>query len=107
MFSRILITTLMIASVAVTVSAQAGGDAARGADLSVDCADCHGEDGMGDDDFPRLAGLEVAYLLEQLTLIKTGEASEYAIEMMEWVFEDLEEQDLEDIAAYYASLEAE
>ena len=59
---------------------------------------------MGDDDYPKLAGLDEAYLLEQLKLIQKGERSEEA-EMMLWFFEDLEEQDLEDLAAYYASLD--
>ena len=41
-----------------------------------------------------------------MRLIKKGERSEKA-EMMLWFFEDLEDQDLEDLAAYYASLEAD
>ena len=44
------------------------------------------------------------YLLEQMALIKKGERSEKA-EMMLWFFEELEEQDLADLAAYYASLD--
>ncbi|MFC1701666.1 c-type cytochrome [Pseudomonadota bacterium] len=39
-----------------------------------------------------------------MKLIKKGERSEKA-EMMLWFFEDLEEQDLADLAAYYASLD--
>ena len=59
---------------------------------------------MGDEEYPKLAGQDENYLLEQMTLIKKGERSEKA-EMMLWFFEDLEEQDLEDLAAYYSSLD--
>jgi cytochrome c553 len=86
--------------------AHAAGDPARGAELIGECSDCHGEDGLGDEEYPRIAGLDEAYLLEQMKLIKNGERSEEA-EMMLWFFEDLEEQDLEDLATYYASIEAE
>ena len=95
-----LLTCLLL----VATTAQAAGDPARGAELRGECSDCHGEEGMGDDDYPKLAGLDEAYLLEQLKLIQKGERSEEA-EMMLWFFEDLEEQDLEDLAAYYASLD--
>ena len=68
--------------------------------------DGHGEEGLGDEEYPKLAGQDENYLLEQMTLIKKGERSGEA-EMMAWFFEDLEGQDLEDLAAYFASIEAE
>ena len=83
---------------------QAAGDPVRGEELKGECSDCHGEEGMGDEEYPRLAGLDESYLLEEMKLIKKGERSEKA-EMMLWFFEDLEEQDLADLAAYYASLD--
>ena len=83
---------------------QAAGDPVRGEELKGECTDCHGEYGLGDEEYPQIAGLDEAYLLEQLKLIKNGERSEEA-EMMLWFFEDLEEQDLADLAAYYASLD--
>jgi cytochrome c553 len=58
------------------------------------------------EEYPRLAGLDENYLLEQMKLIKKGERTEKA-EMMLWFFEDLEEQDLQDLAAYFASLDGE
>ncbi len=91
----------------VTIStAHAAGDPARGNELRGECSDCHGEDGLGDEEYPRLAGLDEAYLLEQMKLIKKGERSEKA-EMMLWFFEDLDEQNLADLAAYYAALKVE
>ena len=95
-----LLVTLLLA----TTSIYATGDAARGEELRSECSDCHGEEGLGDEDYPRLAGLDEDYLLKELKAIKKGEYSEEA-QMMLWFFEDLEEQDLEDLAAYYSSLD--
>ena len=97
-----LIITVLFSLLLITTTAHAAGDPARGNELRGECTDCHGEEGMGDDEYPQIAGLDEAYLLEQMKLIKNGERSEKA-EMMLWFFEDLEEQDLADLAAYFAS----
>ena len=49
-----LLFTLLLASTA----AHAAGDAARGNELRIECVDCQGEDGMGDDEYPKIAGLD-------------------------------------------------
>ena len=97
-FTIALIFTLLLG----TTASLADGDPTRGAELQDECTDCHGEDGMGDDEYPQIAGLDEAYLMEQLKLIKNGERSEEA-EMMLWFLEDLNEHDLTNLAAYYAS----
>ena len=99
-----LIIVIAFTLLLTTTIAQASGDPAKGSELRDECSDCHGQDGMGDEEYPTIAGLDEAYLLEQMKLIKNGERSEEA-EMMLWFFEDLEEQDLADLAAYYASLD--
>jgi cytochrome c553 len=104
MLRKKLITVVTIMLLMASTTVYASGDPAKGAELRGECSDCHGEEGMGDEEYPRLAGLDEAYLLEQMKLIKKGERSEKA-EMMLWFFEDLEEQDLEDLAAYYSSLQ--
>ena len=101
---RILIIAIMFILLTAATTAQAAGDPARGAELNGECSDCHGEEGLGDEEYPRLAGLDEDYLIEQMTLIKKGERSEKA-EMMLWFFEDLEAQDLADLAAFYAQLD--
>ena len=103
MFSRNLIIAIMFVFLMTSTGIQADGDPVRGAELNGECSDCHGEEGLGDEEYPRLAGLDEDCLLEQFRLIKKGERSAKA-EMMLWFFEDLEEQDLEDLAAYYSSL---
>lgn len=82
---------------------QAGGDVARGQELAVDCEDCHGADGMGDDESPKIAGLEVDYHIEQLKAFKSGERTDED-EMMLMYTEDLSDQDMADLAAYYSGL---
>jgi cytochrome c553 len=104
MLTRKLIVAIMLILLMATTLVHATGDPARGTELQGECSDCHGEYGLGDEENPRLAGLDENYLLEQMRLIKKGERSEKA-EMMLWFFEDLEEQDLEDLAAFFASLE--
>lgn len=84
---------------------QAGGDAARGKELaSMDCIDCHGEAGEGVDDAPALAGLDEAYHVEQLQAYKSGERTDEG-GLMGMTVEELSEQDMADVAAYYATLE--
>jgi len=90
----------------VAGSVQAGGDPARGKELAVDCADCHGDDGKGDDETPAIAGLDAAYQVEQLKAFKSGERTDEE-ELMLMYTEELTEQDMKDLAAYYASLPGE
>ncbi len=101
--SRLIFATVFVL-MASTGAVQAGGDVARGQQLSIDCADCHGEDGKGDDEMPQLAGLEEAYHVDQLKAFKSGERTDED-EMMLMYTEELSEQDMADLAAYYATLE--
>ena len=84
-------------------SIQADGDPSRGQELSVDCADCHGADGKGDEDNPPLAGLDAAEHFEMLKAFKSGELVDED-EVMLMFTEELSEQDMADLAAYYATL---
>lgn len=99
-----LTITLLLVLLLTTAIAQAAGDAARGKALKDECTDCHGEAGLGNEEYPKIAGLEEDYLFEQLMAFKNGERPNRA-EMMLWFLEDLDEQDLADLAAYYASLD--
>lgn len=77
------------------------GDVERGAELYADeCSECHGEEGWGEDDIPQLAGQHTNYLRRQIEGFQSGERVN---DEMDGVFEDLEENDLEDIFAYLAS----
>jgi cytochrome c553 len=104
MLFKKLTITVMFLLIMVAGAAQAGGDPVRGEELSIDCVDCHAEDGKGDDESPPIAGLEEAYHVEQLMLYKSGERTDED-ELMLMYTEELTEQDMADLAAYYATLE--
>lgn len=95
---------LMFVSVLSAGSVLAGGDVARGEALAGGCADCHGDNGLGDDDeFPAIAGMEEANMRKALMDFRSGErVDEY--EMMVDTASDLSEQDIADLAAYFATL---
>jgi len=103
MLTKRLIFALMFILMLAAGSVQAGGDAARGAELAVDCADCHGDDGLGDEDVPAIAGMDAAEQLKELMDFKSGAREDEEGDMTDSV-EDLSEQDMADIAAYFATL---
>ena len=92
-----LFTMLLVGGV------QAGGDADRGLALSEDCAGCHGDDGKGDEDIPAVAGMDEAAHVAALKAYASGEREDES-EMMADYAVDLSEQDMADLAAYYATL---
>jgi cytochrome c553 len=97
--NKLLIAMMFVLMLAVG-GVQAGGDAARGAELASDCAGCHGDDGKGDEDIPGLAGMDAAEHAKKLADYKSGAVDS---EMADYVG-DLSEQDMSDLAAYYATL---
>lgn len=98
MLSKKLIIAIMLILILAAGGVQAGGDAANGKELSAYCADCHGEDGLGDDDTPALAGMDAAKHAKKLADFKGSDS-----DMADYV-EELSEQDMADLAAYYATL---
>lgn len=102
MTTRLFFAVLFVSLLAAG-SVQAGGDAAHGKELSADCADCHGEDGTGDDETPALAGLDEAEFVAALQGYKSGEKEDESGMMADYASE-LSDQDMADLAAYYKSL---
>lgn len=99
-----IIATAMLALTPLT-AAHAAGDPAAGKEKSQTCAACHGEKGNADNPmYPKLAGQHPSYLYQALRQYKTG-ARENAI--MSGQVGNLSEQDMRDLAAYYASLEGD
>lgn len=95
----------VVCSATLALQAQAEGDAARGKQLSVTCAACHGADGNSAiGNFPKLAGQGDKYLLKQMLDVKAGKR---VIAEMTGQLDNLNEQDLADIAAYFASNKAQ
>ncbi|SFJ79527.1 c-type cytochrome [Methylophaga sulfidovorans] len=87
----------------VTMSAQAiaAGDINAGKKKAAVCAACHGTDGNSlSDAFPKLAGQNAGYLEKQLANFKSGERKNA---LMAPMVANLSEQDMADLAAYFAS----
>jgi len=83
-------------------SAWAGGDAAAGeAKAAANCAGCHGAAGEGSGDNPALAGMDKE---EHVNILKSYKDGSREGAMMQMFAGQLSEEDMWDIAAYYASL---
>jgi cytochrome c553 len=81
----------------------AQGDAAAGQAKSALCATCHGADGNSDLAMnPKLAGQNASYLIKQLQDYKSGARQNATMTAM---VASLSDQDIADIAAWYASQE--
>lgn len=97
--NKLLVSLLL--TLGVTGLAQAAGDAAAGQAKTAVCGACHSPDGNSlAPNFPKLAGQGERYLLKQLNDIKSG--NRQVVEMT-GLLTNLSDQDLADIAAYYAS----
>lgn len=103
MLTRKPIIIVMIALLSTAGGVQAAGNAERGQDLTFDCVECHGFDGKGDFETPGIAGLNEAYILKQLREFYSGKQKSLD-DMMHLYTEDRTDQDLQDLAAYWASI---
>ena len=100
---RILAPLALAISVAST-PAFAAGDAEAGKTKSVPCQACHSVDGNAkvDPQYPRLAGQYRDYLVKALHEYKQGERKN---PIMAGFAATLSDQDIEDLAAHFSSLE--
>jgi len=97
-----LFTVLAVAALAVTNSAHAGGDPAAGREKAKVCRTCHGMDGVGKlPNVPNIGGESDFYLTKQLKAFRNGDGRD---EQMAIIARDLSDQDIADLAAYYASI---
>jgi cytochrome c553 len=80
-------------------------DAGAGRQKITVCQACHGLDGLSKNpEAPNLAGQLESYLARSLTAYKTGERKN---ESMNIVAKDLSDEDIADVAAYYASIQVD
>ena len=97
----LLKSVVIVAGIAFASVTSAAGDVEAGKNSSAMCAACHSADGNSVvPNFPKLAGQGEKYLLKQLNDIKTGKR---AIVEMTGILDGFAEQDLENMAAYYAA----
>ncbi|MGD2083452.1 MAG: c-type cytochrome [Chromatiales bacterium] len=79
----------------------ADAEAGRAVYDAVNCAKCHGDDGIGDRNYPHLGGLSIAYAYKQLHDYKDGSREN---RRMARAMEDVSEGDLADLAAFVSTL---
>ncbi|MCU7810431.1 MAG: c-type cytochrome [Candidatus Thiodiazotropha sp. (ex Notomyrtea botanica)] len=96
------LTAILVMTIQAPCLYAEGGDPARGKMLAEkDCADCHGDDGLGDYDRPPIAGMNPQKHLKELMDYKTGKRIDENDDMD---VAELSKQDMVDLAAYYATL---
>jgi cytochrome c553 len=103
-----LFAALFFAAAAPSLHA-AEGNAAAGAQKNSMCAGCHGIPGYKTAfpevySVPRIGGQHAAYIVKALQAYKSGERSHPS---MRAIAATLSDQDMADLAAYYASGEAQ
>ncbi|MCY1286273.1 Cytochrome c4 [compost metagenome] len=97
--NKVLVSLLL--TLGITGMAHAAGDATAGQSKAAVCGACHGPDGNSPaPNFPKLAGQGERYLLKQMHDIKSGNRK---VLEMTGLLDNLNDQDLADIAAYFAS----
>ena len=81
----------------------ATGDVAAGKAKSATCTVCHGTNGIGNYElWPNLAGQKQGYLIKAIKDFRDGTRFDPT---MAPTVKPLSDQDIEDLAAYYSSLE--
>ena len=81
-------------------------DIDKGKEKSVTCVVCHGQDGVSVNPlWPKLAGQHASYLKSQLYEFQKGPNGNRNNAIMYGISVVLSEKDIDDISAYYASLE--
>ena len=91
--------------IALSSLVQAAGDKEAGKSLALVCGACHGQSGNSTiTNYPKLAGQNVKYLLKQMQDIKAGLRP---VALMTGLLNKLSEQDLLDLATFYAAQSTE
>jgi cytochrome c553 len=100
---RTLLTIGFFALLGVAAAAQAAGDGAAGKAKAGACVGCHGANGEGVKPNPALAGKSEDEIVQALKDYKSGKR---ANPIMKSFAAPLNDQDMANLGAYYASLKA-
>ena len=100
--TRVYITALALAcALSPLAPAHAAGDAEAGKKKAVICSACHGPGGNSVNPiWPKLAGQHAAYLAKQIRAFREGVRVDPTMAPM---VAPLKDEDIDDIAAYFAS----
>lgn len=98
---RMMLAVLMVGSLGLVGTAQAAGDAAAGKAKAASCAMCHGPNGEGTSMGPKLADEAPAKFIQAMNDYRSGKLDNA---MMKAQAASLSDDDIANLAAYYASL---
>ncbi|BEH16265.1 MULTISPECIES: c-type cytochrome [Marinobacter] len=88
--------------------AAVAGDAAAGKAKAAVCAACHGQNGISQIPmYPNLAGQKEQYLVASMKAYKNGQRQGGQAPVMQGQATGLSDEDIANLAAYYASLPAD
>ncbi|MDX1587683.1 MAG: cytochrome c [Oleiphilaceae bacterium] len=95
---------ITLALLAAPVTAQAG-DPEAGKEKARTCGACHGANGIAAvNRYPSLAGQNEAYLVLAMQAYKKGQRRGGQATVMHGQMSNLDNQDIKDLAAYYAAM---
>jgi cytochrome c553 len=99
-------TLAMVASLAISLASPAFADDPKAGRAKANaCAACHGADGLSvNPSAPHLAGQPAIYVAEQLKLYRSGKRAD---PVMHVIAKPLSDQDISDLAAWYATITIE
>jgi cytochrome c553 len=100
--NKLLLTTAIAAFAACAAPAYAADVAAGKALAEASCADCHGDDGKGDADFPAVNGMTVEKFTKAMQEYQNGTRTKSP--KMTKEAKKLTAAQIADLAAYYATL---
>jgi cytochrome c553 len=96
-------SVVALSLIVCTSSALAAGSVSAGRQKALQCQTCHGLDGLSKlPEAPNIAGSPEQYLVRQLNAFRKGERKN---EMMSVVAQQMSDQDVADLAAYYSAIE--
>jgi cytochrome c553 len=96
-----LLMAAIVMSLGIASAAQAAGDPQAGKAKTGTCAGCHGANGEGVGSNPPLAGLKEDQIIQAIKDYQSGKRVNATMKAMT---KSLNEQDMANIGAYYASL---
>ena len=97
-----ILIPLFTAAIAATSPFTLAADAEAGKAKSASCVACHGANGISNNDlWPNLAGQKEGYLAKQMRDFRDGKRND---PLMSAMAKPLSDADIDNLAAYYASL---
>jgi cytochrome c553 len=100
--NKTTLTTMLATCVLFAAPGYAADVAAGKVKAEESCADCHGDDGAGDEDYPAITGMSVEKFTKAMTEYQNGTRTKSP--KMTKEAKKLSAADVANLAAYYATL---